>query len=308
MRACRLQRTTVAVVMLAAAAAARAQEPALSSPPAPDLRRLCETISMNPADGKELARRSECVLSGVLPSTDRIAEARMLAKAALAAGEPSGGLMLYLVFQADPRNQFVHAGQADPQAYRRLAARSLQQRQEQVEAIEGLGFAAGHNHAAAGVLLATYFHDTVAPRNVQRTGAMAALLLRNGERTPVVERFAHEADAVVKVGADTHASVRGFMETYSQAMGVVRSAYSAQAGAGRTCEGPQLKSVSAGDIHGAQYLPLQGNMVRDSYLVQGDWTESWTFQACDQEIPVKVSFGADGWGGTTSSVRFNKGD
>ena len=203
MRASRLLRTTVAALMLAAAAA-RAQAPAPASPPGSDLRRLCETISMNPADGKELARRSECVLSGVLPSTDRIAEARMLAKAALAAGEPSGGLMLYLVFQADPRNQFVRGGQADPQAYRRLAARSLQQRQEQVEAIEGLGFAAGRNHAAAGVLLATYFHDTVAPRNVQRTGAITALLLRNGERTPVVERFAHEADAIVQ-GRRRHA-------------------------------------------------------------------------------------------------------
>ena len=307
MRACRLLRTTVPAVMFAAVAA-RAESPAPSSPPGPDLHRLCETISMNPADGKELARRSECVLSGVLPSTDRIAEARMLAKAALAAGEPSGGLMLYLVFQADPRNQFARGGQADPQAYRRLAARSLPQRQEQVEAIEGLGFAAGRNHAAAGVLLATYFHDTVAPRNVQRTGAMTALLLRNGERTPLVERFAHEADAIVQVGAGTQASVRGFMETYRQAVDVVRSAYASQAGAGRTCDAPQLTSVRAGAIQGAQYLPLQGNMVRDSYLVQGDWSESWTFRACDREIPVKVGFAADGWGGTTSSVHIDKGD
>ncbi|MFI4926575.1 MAG: hypothetical protein ACHP7E_02660 [Burkholderiales bacterium] len=307
MRACRLLRTIAPAVMLAAAAA-RAEAPAPSSPPGPDLRGLCETVSMNPADGKELARRSECVLSGVLPSTDRIAEARMLAKAALAAGEPSGGLMLYLVFQADPSNQFVRGGQADPQAYRRLAARSLQQRQEQVEAIEGLGFAAGRNHAAAGVLLASYFHDTVAPRNVQRTGAMTALLLRNGERTPLVERFAHEADAIVRVDPGTQASVRGFMETYRQAVDVVRSAYASQAGAGRTCAAPQLTSVSAGEIQGAQYLPLQGNMVRDSYLVQGDWTESWTFQACGQEIPVKVGFAADGWGGTTSSVHINQGD
>lgn len=307
MRASRLLRTAVPALMLAAAAA-RAQEPAPSSPPGPDLRRLCETVSMNPADGKELARRSECVLSGVLPSNDRIAEARMLAKAALAAGEPSGGLMLYLVFQADPRNQFVRSGQPDPRAYRRLAARSLQQRQEQVEAIEGLGFAAGRNHAAAGVLLATYFHDTVAPRNVQRTGAMTALLLRNGQRTPLVERFAHEADAIVRVGAGTHASVRGFMETYRQAVDVARSAYASQAGAGQTCDAPELKSVSAGEIRGAQYLPLQGTMVRDSYLVQGDWTESWTFRACGQEIPVKVGFTADGWGGTTSSVHINKAD
>ncbi len=305
MRPHRLLRTVPALMF---AAAAHAQAPAPAAPSGADFRRLCETVSMNPADAREMARRSECVLSGVLPSTDRIPDARMLAKAALAAGEPSGGLMLYLAWQADPANQFVREGKPDPQAYQRLGARTMKERQDQVDAIEGLGFAAGRNHAAAGVLLATYFHDTVAPRNVQRTGAMTALLLRNGERSPLVERFAREADAIVKVGASTKASVRGFMETYQQAVDVVRATYASQAGAGKTCAAPQLKSVSSGDIQGAEYLPLQGNMVRDSYLVKGEWTEFWTFQACDQEIPVKVSFAADGWGGSSSSVRFNKGD
>jgi hypothetical protein len=77
----------IAPALLLAAAASQAQAPA--RPPAEDLRKLCETISMNPADGREMARRAECVLSGVLPSPNRLAEARALSRSALAAGEPA---------------------------------------------------------------------------------------------------------------------------------------------------------------------------------------------------------------------------
>lgn len=282
--------------------AAHAQAPA-SQPP---LSKLCETISMNPADGREMARRAECVLSGVLPSADRLDETRIMARGAIKRGEPSGGLMLYLAYLADPHNQYLRGGRIDPQAYQRIAARTVDERKEQVEAIEGLGFAAGRNHAAAAILLAGYFHETVAPRNVNRVGAMSALLLRMGERTPVVERFAREADAVARVGP-TKASLRVFFEAYQQAQEVVRASYAAQTG-GKACEKPQLKTLSSGDIQGAQYLPLEGNLVKDSFLVQGQWTEYWTFDACGTELPLKVAFAADGAGGATSDVRFNKGD
>lgn len=295
-------------LLLAAAGTASAQpaSPEATAKKAQELRRLCELVSMNPADGREMARRAECVLSGVLPSTDRLGEARALSRAALAAGEPAGGAMLYLTFQADPANQYVHDGKVDPQAYQRLAARPVQERRDQIDAIEGLGSAAGRNNIAAGTLLAGYFHDTVAPRNVSRTGAMAALLRRLGETSPLVERFAREADAIARAG-HTNASVRAFMDTYPQAVAAARTGYATQAG-GKTCDKPELKTVTAGDVQGAEYLPLTGNMVKDTYLVKGTWTEYWTFQACGEEVPLKVSFAADGWGGATSSVRYNKGD
>jgi hypothetical protein len=291
--------------LLLAAATAQAQAPARPSA-AEELRRLCATISMAPADGREMARRSECVLARVLPSTDRIGEARAYARAALAAGEPTGGLMLYLVFQSDPANQVMRDGKLDPEAYRRLAARSLAQRKDQVDAIEGLGFAAGKGDVAAGVLLAGYFHDTVAPRNVSRVGALAALLMRNGERNPVLERFAREADAVAKSAGHTKASVRSFLEAYQHASAAARQGYQDQSG-GKSCEAATLQSVSSGDIHDAEYLPMKGTMVADTYLVRGKWTEFWTFRACDQEVPVKVSFEADGWGGSSSQSSHNKG-
>ena len=302
------RRPTLSLLAALALAATAAQSQAPVQPPADQLRKLCETISMNPADGREMARRGECVLRGALPSPDPVNEARGLAKAAVVAGESYGGLVLYMAYQIDLVNRYMHNGKLDADAYQRLAARDLQQRTDQIEALEGLGLAAGKSNNTAGALLAGYFHDTVAPRNVARTGAMAALLMRQGEKSPTVQRYAREADAVAKsTGNNTKASVRAFLETYPHAENAARSAYQAQSG-GKSCAKPQLKSVSSGEIEGAEFLPLQGNLVKDSYLLKGKWTEFWTFQACGEEVPLKVAFTADGGGGATSTVRHNKGD
>lgn len=296
-----------ALALLAGSALAQAPAPQ-QRPGSEEMRRLCDTIGMTPADGLELARRAECILHGVLASPDRIGESRALARTAYRRGEPAGGLMLYLIYLQDPAWQYAKDGKADAEAYRRLASRSMQERQEQIEAIEGLGMAAGRNHPAAGVLLAGYFHDTAAPRNVQRTGALAGLLMRNQERPPVVERYAREADVIARVAPGTKTSVRGFLETHQLAQATARTGYRAQA-AGKTCEAaPQLVSVSSGEIEGAEFLPLEGTMVKDTFLVRGRWSEFWTFRACDLEVPVKVDFVADGGGGTSSTARHNKGD
>lgn len=302
-------RPSLRSLVLAACAFGAASVHAQASSPAPagaeELRRLCETVSMQPADGREFARRAECVLSGVLPSADRIGEARRLARAALKAEEPAGGLMLYLAFLQDPKNQALRDGKLDPEAYARLAARSLKDRTEQVEAIEGLGFAAGRNNAAAGMLLANYFHDTVAPGNLVRLAAIAAMLKHNGHQNAVLDRFAREADAIARAG-NTHASPRSFLEAYRNAAAVASAGYGEQAG-GKTCGDVQLASVSTGEIADAEYLPLTGKLVANTYLVRGHWSEFWTFRACGEEVPVKVSFRADGWGGSTSTAVHNKG-
>ncbi len=287
-------------------AAVQAQESQTSSAAAAEeFRRLCATVSMHPADARERARRAECILSGVLPSQNPIEEARMLARAAWKAGEPSGGVILYLAYVRDPAYQAVRDGKVDPQAYARLAALNGHERTEQIEAIEALGFAAGKNHVAAGMLLANYFHDTVAPRNVSRMGAIAALLMRIGEKGPIVERFAREADTIARVGP-TKASARSFLEAYHNAAAVAKSGYALQV-PGKACDAVELQSVRSGEIENPAYLPLKGALVEGSYLVKGHWQESWTFRACGAEIPVKVEFQADGWGGSTATASHDKG-
>ncbi len=297
----------LSLAVLCGGAGAQAQSEAPAAPPAEDeLRRLCPTISMTPADGREMARRAECVLSGVLPSADRWREARDLGRRALAAGEPLGGLMLYMAWQQDPANNATRDGKLDPEAYRQLAARSGAQRQEQIEAIEGLGAAADQGSFAAGLLLLTYFHDTVAPNNVLRVATTAKLLLRKGQHHPAVERMAGEAEAIQKNASGTNASVRSFFGAYHDANAAAEEGYRSQSG-GRSCSALQLQSASAGEVQSPEYLPLKGAVVARSYLVRGHWSEFWTFRGCGEEVPVKVDFVADGWGGAGSRASYNKG-
>lgn len=301
-----LRRSFVTVACALCAGAALAQQP----DPAADaeaLDRLCAALPASPEQAADQARRAECILSGRLPSADRIGEARSLARTALQGGEPAGGLVLYLAFMADPANQATREGAVDREAYQRLAARGLEERRTQAEAIEGLAQAAQRGHPTAGMLLAQYFHDTVAPGNVARMGAMVDVLMRQDAKHPVIERYLREANAIARVARATKASPRAFLQTYQQGAAAAREGYRVQSG-GKSCEQVQLKSVSAGEIMGAQFLPLQGPLVTGSYLVQGQWAEFWTYQACDEEVPVKVAFRADGWGGSTSTATHNKGD
>jgi hypothetical protein len=302
-----LQRFLLAAGVLAAGTAfAQAAANAPAAPGAEGLRQLCASVPASPGTAIDMARRAECILSGVLPSQDRIAEARALARTALRADEPAGGLVLYLAFVADPSNQAARDGKVDPEGYRQLGARSVAQRGEQVEAIEALGFAAGRNHAGAGMVLANYFHDTVAPRNVARTGAMADALMRKGQKHPTLDRYIREANSITRSAPATKASPRSFLEAYQIAVATAQAGYRDQGGS-KACSQVRLHSVSSGDIEGAEFLPLKGTLVADSYLVKGRWSEFWIFRACDQEVPVKVSFEADGWGGSVATASHNKG-
>ncbi|MEJ5989724.1 hypothetical protein WG902_06975 [Ramlibacter sp. PS3R-8] len=286
------------------APAASAPAPAASAPSS-ELRQLCAALPETPTDGRGLAQRAQCVLTGITPSTRRFAEARELAAKAMEQGEPTGGFALYLAFANDPANMYRRDGKADLEAYRKLGERPLSDRAEQVAAIEGLAFAAGKNHPGAGVLLASYFYETVAPQNVMRVRAMTGLLLRNGARNAPLEKMQREAAVIEKTAPATKASVRSFLDAYLPATTAALQGHAVQTAG--TCDKATLKSVSASDIRNAEYLPLTGKMVEKTYLVKGEWMEFWTFDACGEDVPVKVGFIADGWGGAGITAAHNKG-
>lgn len=294
-----------------AAAPAAAASAATSAAPSPSdrdsLASACARVPAAPTAPRDLADRAQCVLAGLVPSKDRFAEARDLARRSLQEGDAAGGYMLYRAFAEDPANSALRDGKIDADVYRRLAQRPLAERAGQVEAIEALGAAAARGHVNAATLLAGYFHDTVAPRNVARMRAITHLLLGHGEHSPDLERMAREADAIERVARDTKASPRSFFEAYQAATVAALAGYKVQT-AGGHCDKVALKSVSAGDIEGAEYLPLKGTMVAGSYLLHGRWPEYWTFDACHEQVPVKVTFEADGWGGSSFTAVHNKGD
>ena len=299
---------SLAATALALAGLAQAQTPPASalSTPAPALQQACSAVPQQPFDGRGLALRSQCVLMGLVASAHPVAEARELARKSLALGEPAGGFMLYLVFNNDPENTYLRAGKPDLDLYRKLGRRGLAQRAEQVEAIDGLAFAAGKGHANAGILLARLFHETVAPRNVARLSALVDLLNKRGEHSPELERFGRQAEAVGRAAPATKASVRAFFDAYRTGVATAIAGYGVQTG-GKSCGEASLKSATAGDIAGAEYLPLKSVLAEGSFLVRGEWPEFWTFTACGEDVPVKITFVADGWGRATFTAIHNKG-
>lgn len=295
-----------ATALLAAVAHAQAPAPVpAASAPSSELRQLCAALPETPTDGRGLAQKAQCVLTGITPSERRFAQARELAAKALEQGEATGGFALFMAFANDPANMYRRDGKADLEAYRQLGARPLSERAEQVAAIDGLAHAAGKGHPGAAVLLANYFYDTVAPQNVSRVRAMTGLLLRNGTRSPPLEKMAREAAVIEKTAPATKASVRSFLDAYQPATAAALQGHAVQT-AGK-CDKATLKSVTSTDIRNAEYLPLTGKMVEKTYLVRGEWMEFWTFDACGEEVPVKVTFTADGWGGTSLQAVHNKG-
>lgn len=295
----------LAALTVAAAAAAQAQE--APAAPSADLAANCALLPQQPAEARAIAQRAHCVLRGLVASEQRLAEARALARKSMALGEPEGGLVLFLAFANDPAYSFRQDGKVDLQAYRRLAAVPPEQRAEQVEAIEALGFAAGKDHVGAAALLANYYYETVAPRNVARVRAIVDLLAQRQQRHAALDKMRREAAVIEKTAPATRASVRTFFEAYRAGTAAALAGHAAQTAGGK-CEKAELRTVSAGDLQGAAYLPLKGTMVADTYLARGSWNEFWTFLACGQEVPVKLAFEADGWGGASIRATHNKGE
>lgn len=287
-----------ALAFLGAAAAAQ-DKPEAPSPGAPtQIAQFCAQAAAKD-DPFSLAQRARCVLIGVAPSERRVDDARDLARRSLRAGEPLGGFMLYQVYVSDPQYRYLRDGKADMEAYNRLAATPVSARTDQIEALEGLGFALGkwNRDAFNGVML--YLYDTTAPRNVDRLRTVTTLLAGNGLSNPVVQRLGAQAQQVLQVAPATKVSLRTFADISTSLAGAVALA---KAGGKTACANPRIKSVSSGDIVGAEYLPLTQPVVRDSYLVRGEWTERWVVDACGSDLPFDVAFKADGWGGATFQI------
>src|SRR4051812_14368220 len=113
-----LQCITAAALLTAAGAQAQP-----NAGIAPALQKECDALPAAPATSRELAGKSQCLLLGAVPSANRYAEARELARESMALGDAAGGFMLYVVFSSDPENSYIRNGKVDMEAYRRLAAR-----------------------------------------------------------------------------------------------------------------------------------------------------------------------------------------
>lgn len=267
-------------------------------PPYRDAEKGCK-LARETADAGEtmgMVTRAECLLAGTEKSEQPYATARELTRRAWKAGSPAGAFMHYVVFSQDPQYSYMNNGVVDNAKYAALAAMPLSARGDQIEAYEALADAIRGGHVNALMVAMAYLVESSAPGNIGRVLGAAGLLQKNGEQVPQRLRPIVKMAEEIKTLGVTHASPVAFRNAYSTAVLLV-GAELKRAGKS-TCDVDKMKlaSVNAEPVAGAEYLPIPMPLA-NTYLVRGNWNETWTFTGCDSVMPIQLAFTADGWSG-----------
>ncbi len=268
--------------------------------PVVDLPRTC-SLAREAADAGDLMGaivRAECLISGGEKNDDPMPLARQLARQAQAKDSLAAGFVLYEIFALDPKYSYAPGGKVDMNRYNALAATPVAQRGEQIEALNGLSSAVSAGHERAVTTTLGYLITTIAPGNLDRTIGIATGMQRaKMSIPPALAGDVQLAQYIKKLGI-SQTSVSTFKNAYGSALAAaalqIRGINNDAA-----CEVKDIKIVRIDGVEpiaNAVYLSLN-QPLENSYLVQGSWSESWTFAGCDKTATVKMLFTADGWGG-----------
>jgi hypothetical protein len=271
-------------------------------PPYRNTERACQLARETSDAGEPLGQvtRAECLITGAEKIEQPFETARDLARKAWKAGSPAGGFMLYMVFTLDPAYSYTSNGKVDEKKYAELAAMPLSARSTQIEALEGLAGAVRGGHVNALVSTVAYLADSSSPENMKRMLGAAGLLQKVGEKIPQRLIPYVSSGRTLQALGSTNLSVKGFNDAYPTAL--IGASIMLRANGETACKDVKLTGLKAEPVADAEYLPLP-KPLENTYLVRGNWEETWTFSGCDKTVPVQMKFSADGWGGMHYSTR-----
>jgi hypothetical protein len=230
-------------------------------------------------------------------SVQDLRAAREWGEKAAAAGVADAQFVVYYATVSLPELNFVDAqGKVDARRYKALAARPIADREDEMTAYDMLGKAVQQNHAEATLALAGYYADNVGDGN---RGRSIALLDKAAKRPPVMDELRKRLGEIDAVGP-TLATVRFFDDAVAAGRPAAVAAAAEKDRSKKDCTAVKpLKVQRLGPIEKAVWLPLAAPEMRQSYLMQGNWREIWTFDVCGAETGVILTFTADGLGGAT---------
>jgi TPR repeat protein len=273
----------------------------LRAMPAPyrDVERACALAleAANAGDPTGAVTRAECLITGAVKAEQPWTQARALAHQGRAAHIPSAGFAQYAAFAMDPQYVYNGEGRPDKARYDALAALPLSARADQIEAYNGLSEAMNLGLVNAFMAALGYLLETSAPGNVKRALGVANVLQRTGNQIPEPMmpglRMGSEA---LKLGT-THASPAAFSDAMRSVLTTAAAKVSVMNNTPCAAADIKPKRLVASEVQHPVYLPIQKGPLSDTYLVSGQWTETWSISACGKDMDVQVAFSADGWGG-----------
>lgn len=235
---------------------------------------------------------------GLMSAPRDILKARSWAEKSAQLGDKDGQYLFYQTVLQGPEWNYRDAnGKVNQQKYSALAKRSLADRELDRQAYSMLSRSAeqGNSNAIASVV-ATLLVKT-APNTSKR-----ALQIIDRAPISVAEKFQSTRQLltlVVEHFGDTYAS----LSTFKDAVNAVYLVARVRAGlrADEVCEinkGFTLNKIRiARPLADEEYLPIESSVLRNFYLIKGNWRESWEVDVCGRVVSVPVEFQADGLGG-----------
>jgi len=225
-------------------------------------------------------------------------EARIWARKAFAGGVAgvweAAGVLLEQIYLINPANRFLVDGKRDMEKYNALARRTLEQRAEEVEALDALAASAQAGFAPARLLLSTVLFDTGAGTAEK----ICSLLAGINDLPERLQKDLTISQQVAQLGP-TRASPKLVMDSMpgvSEAATIQASHAGIQQPA--SCKDFKvLRFLGATPIDHATWLPLTQPLVANTYPLTGVWSEDWSVSLCGRVSTVKIQFTADGMGG-----------
>jgi hypothetical protein len=221
------------------------------------------------------------------------AHARHWARRLADIGDSSGKWVYIEAFMKDPENNFIDSvsNETDMEKYRRLCGRTVDQRADEIRAID-YGVELMPKYRRAELFIASLLWSHPAEGN-------------NEAALEILERFTPESRPKIAVLkyltrlGSTIATYRIFYDTYPAAS--ARAAM--MANAPEDCEMKLKRAEMIGPVRDAACLPLKSRKLKDRIMIRGAWDERWTFSVRGREVQVEISFRADGMGGASYSIR-----
>lgn len=210
---------------------------------------------------------------------------------------------LYDTYEFLTHTELDNAGEnglVDPERFRQLASRPISERNLDVQAYDSLYQAAARGDPRAKYTLALFLGRFLGFDNSKK---MLSILEQNGDvaRSPALREYQEIAQRIEKLG-QSHIAPRSFKNLHTIAQ---------QFAENKGCHGlsttnrnpPEIISMKITQpLMGAIYLPSKVVGYEQAYLIAGQWKETWTYRACDKDVPVFLAMNVDGLGGLIPQV------
>ena len=218
-------------------------------------------------------------------------------------GDAEGSFFLNVILSATHLNYLDAAGKPDQAKYAKLATRAISERTVDVEARDALYRSAAKGYPLALLSLAVTFGETLGDGNRERMLATVAKIPNH--TFPPLKNLEQVARHMGRLG-QTYTSPKLFLDSQAPQMlaAMVKLCGIRDPKETQKPSSPELAAMSISNpITGAEYLPTTVAGNERSYLIAGEWEESWTYRGCGQTADVTVRFKADGLGGATFSSK-----